>query len=874
MRRVLPGLLLACLALSACGPHAAAPAAPPGAPPAVAYESHIAAGGRAPAAASVRNPHDRDPAVARNGAVLFTEMNCDGCHGGDGAGWVGPSLADGRWRYGGTDGEVFASIYYGRPKGMPAFGGTLGTEAIWSLITYIRSLPLPPDVPTESWVDEPRADQPRASRADGKGLWAANGNPAVLGASTVSKGPSASTDPYLWLEDVHGTKPLDWVKAQNARSTAILKADPDYQKDYEAILKVMDATDRIPYGDLEHQYLFNFWQDAQHPKGIWRRTAIGDYAQSAPPWDMLLDLDQLSKDENENWVWKGAECSPAMKRCLLHLSRGGGDAVVVREFDLTTRAFVKNGFELTEAKSAITYLDEDTVLFGTDFGPGSMTASGYPRVVKWWRRGEPQSAARTIFEGTQSDVGAQAVVFHDPTSTIALVERDVSFFTAEFHLIASDGRTWRLPLPLGALLQGAGRRDLIFTLRDDWTPPGAGPISKGSLLAYRVADPGTEAAGAEAAQRIAVLYTPDARSAIDEVAAGRDAVYASINHDVTGTIHAFRPKAGGGWTHTTLALPSGGSTHVVTANSWGPEAQFRFESYTMPTTLYADAGEGKPVALKSLPARFDASDLETEQFFVTSKDGTRIPYFVTRSRTHTGAAPTVLYGYGGFEISQTPSYSANFGMLWLTRGGVFAVANIRGGGEYGPAWHQAALLENRQKAYDDFQAVAQDLVKRGITTPRQLGIMGGSNGGLLVSANMVERPELFGAVVCQVPLIDMIRYTHIGAGASWAAEYGDPDRPADRAWIMKYSPYQNVRAGKSYPPVFFVTATSDDRVTPVHARKMAARMLEQGHDVLFYENTDGGHAAAADHKQAAEMWALSFVYLAQKLGLSRPGPKQ
>jgi prolyl oligopeptidase len=364
---------------------------------------------------------------------------------------------------------------------------------------------------------------------------------------------------------------------------------------------------------------------------------------------------------------------------------------------------------------------------------------------------------------------------------------------------------------------------------------------------------------------VTVLYTPDEHTAIDEVATGRDAVYTSIYHDVTGSIHVFRPLAQGTWSDSVLPLPQGGSTHIASTNGWGPEAYFRYESYLSPATLYADAGQGQPVAIKSLPARFDASHLVTEQFFAISSDGTRVPYFVTRPRNLSGPAPTVLYGYGGFEVSETPSYSANFGMLWLTRGGVFAVANIRGGGEYGPAWHQAALGQNRQKAFEDFQAVAQDLVRRGLTMPSQLGIMGGSNGGLLVSASMVERPELFGAVVCQVPLIDMLRYTQIGAGASWEAEYGDPARPADRAWILKYSPYQNVSPAKRYPPVLFVTATSDDRVTPVHARKMAARMQAQGHEVLFYENTDGGHAAAADHRQAAEMWALSFVYLKQKL---------
>jgi len=449
-----------------------------------------------------------------------------------------------------------------------------------------------------------------------------------------------------------------------------------------------------------------------------------------------------------------------------------------------------------------------------------------------------------------------------------VVQRAVTFFTSEYYWLASDGTTRQLPLPPGADLKGAQGDSLLFTLRDDWSPPqgmtagnaSLGTIRKGSLVACQV-----DAGQSSVRMGIQALYTPDGHSAIDEVVAGRDAVYASINHDVTGSIHVFRADTNHKWSETALALPAAGATHIVSANDWGPEAQFRFESYTTPTTLYAVSGASTPAPIKSLPARFDAAGLATEQFFATSKDGTKVPYFVTRSHSLAGPAPTVLYGYGGFEISLTPSYSANFGMLWLTRGGVYVVANIRGGGEYGPGWHQAALLENRQKAYDDFQAVAADLVKRGITTAKQLGIMGGSNGGLLVSANMVERPELFGAVVCQVPLIDMMRYTHIGAGASWEAEYGDPDKPADRAWILKYSPYQNVSKAKRYPPVFFVTATSDDRVTPVHARKMAARMEEQGHTVLFFENTDGGHAAAADHRQAAEMWALSFVYLRQML---------
>jgi len=672
-----------------------------------------------------------------------------------------------------------------------------------------------------------------------------------------------TTDPYLWLEDIHSARSMAWVKAQNVRSTGILQADPDYQKDYNAILKVMDATDRIPYGSFDHNYIFNFWQDATHPKGLWRRTTIADYANAAPHWETLLDVDQLAAAEKENWVWKGAECTTTLEKCLVSLSRGGGDAVVVREFDLGTRSFITNGFALPEAKSSITYLDDDTVLFGTDFGPGSLTTSGYPRIVKLWKRGEPRESARTVFEGQADDVSADAAVFCAATGTNALITRGITFYQQEYFYLLPDGTTLKLPLPPGADLKGVQNGNVIFTLRDDWTPPGGSLIKKGALVAF----PLTPFVKLKMLPTFAVLYTPDAQSSVDGVATGRDAVYASINHDVTGSIHVFRPGADGAWTDTRLELPAGGATSIAAVNDWGPETQFSFESYIQPPTLYADAGDDRLVAIKSLPARFDAANLESEQFFATSKDGTQIPYTVTRPKSLTGPAPTVLYGYGGFEISLTPKYSANFGLLWLEKGGVFVVANIRGGGEYGPAWHQAALLENRQKAYDDFQAVAEDLVKRGITTAKQLGIMGGSNGGLLVSANLVERPELFGAVVCQVPLIDMIRYTHIGAGASWSSEYGDPADPQARAWILKYSPYQNVKADRTYPPVLFITATSDDRVTPVHARKMAARMEAQGHDVLFYENTDGGHAAAANHKQSAEMWAQSFVYLKQKLGL-------
>ena len=676
----------------------------------------------------------------------------------------------------------------------------------------------------------------------------------------AAKGADSVEDPYLWLEDVHGAKPLAWVAEQNTRSKGVVEADARYQRDHDAVLKVLDATDRIPMGSIVRDTVFNFWQDAANPKGVWRRTTIADYATPSPHWHTVIDVDKLAADEKENWIWKGATCTDSLERCLILLSRDGGDAHVVREFDLTTKTFVKDGFTLAHAKSDAEWLDENTVLFGTDFGPGSMTASGYPRIAKLWHRGEAVDRAKVLYEGKPEDIAVQTQVMSGPSGTYAVVARGVSFFESEYFHILPDGTLAKLALPLGASIQGMTGDQLIVTLRKDWSVGGK-TYAKGSLLSV------TRDTATAAAPRIATLYVPGPRSSVEEVSPGRDAVYASIFDNVTGSIHAFR-RDGGTWRDKKLDLPANGSTGIVSSNDWGPEALFTFESYLKPTTLYADRGNDAPLEIKALPPRFDASGLVTEQFETASADGTMIPYFVTRPKNLSGPTPTILYGYGGFEISMTPGYSANYGMLWLTQGGIYVVANIRGGGEFGPGWHDAALKENRQKAFDDFAAVARDLVKRGLTSPKQLGIMGGSNGGLLVSTAMTQHPELYGAVVCQVPLIDMIRFTHIGAGQSWADEYGDPADAKARAWILKYSPYQNVRPGVTYPSVLFTTATSDDRVTPVHARKMAAKMEALGADVLFFENTDGGHSAGANHKQAAEMWALSFVYLKQKLGLN------
>ncbi len=688
----------------------------------------------------------------------------------------------------------------------------------------------------------------------------------LLGTAGAFAVPSEnnSKDPYAWLEDVHGKKPLAWVAEQNKASLGRLKADPRYDANYRSVLSVLDAPDRIAYAGLDHGFAYNFWQDAKNPKGVWRRTSIADYRNKSPKWEVLLDLDALAKAEKENWVFKGAQVSPGQGRALIVLSRGGGDASVAREFDLKSRSWVAGGFSLPEAKLDISWLDDNTVLYAT--AKDGQTRSGYARIVKQWKRG---AAPVTLYEGKAQDVLAAPAVFHGPGGSTAVITRAVSFFESDYFLLRRNGKLVQLPLPRSANLQGIADSDLahlIVTLRADWHRDGK-IIPRGALVALTLKpflDKGRE-------MPLQVLYAPGPRASVESVATAPNTVYAAIYENVTGRVRKFSwgDVDGDDWTVEDLALPKGGSAEIVATNDYGTEALFSHESYLTPPTLYAyDASRDTPPRpIKALPARFDAAGMVTEQFEATSKDGTKVPYFVTRPKALNGPAPTILYGYGGFEVSLTPGYSANAGRLWVGKGGIYVVANIRGGGEFGPAWHTAAEKLHRQRAFDDFAAVADDLIRRKLTTPRQLGIMGGSNGGLLVSTVMTQIPEKLGAVVCQVPLVDMLAYTHIGAGASWVGEYGDPANAKERDYILTYSPYQNVKKGVKYPPVFFVTATSDDRVTPVHARKMAAKMEAQGHEVLFYENTDGGHAAAADHRQAAEMWALSYVYLAQKLGL-------
>ncbi|MYN06363.1 prolyl oligopeptidase family serine peptidase [Pseudoduganella aquatica] len=667
-------------------------------------------------------------------------------------------------------------------------------------------------------------------------------------------------DPHLWLEDVAGEAPLEWVRRQNAVSEAELEATPHYAALHARLKTILNSQDRIPYVSLHEGYYYNFWRDAVHVRGIWRRTTPEQFLLPEPAWDTVLDIDALAAAEDENWVWAGASFLHRSTRCLLSLSRGGGDACVLREFDVGTRSFVDGGFTLPEAKSRAAWIDRDTLFIATDFGPGSMTSSGYPRIVKEWRRGTPLEQAATVFEGEPDDLAVGAAKDFTPGHEFQLIWRSMSFYTNELYL--RDGATLtRVDKPDDATAYTV-RDQLIIELRSEWMVDGV-RYPQGALLA---ADFRSHLLGERA---FAVLFTPTPTSSLDGVSATRSALLLNELDNVKNRITELR-HVDGAWQRRTVDAPAFGTLDASALDSIDSDDYFlTVTDFLTPTTLYlARAGSDERVRLKSLPAFFDAAPYRVQQLHATSADGTAVPYFVVSGRDAAPGAerPALLYGYGGFEVSLKPFYSAVTGSAWLEQGGIYVLANIRGGGEFGPRWHQAALKEHRQRAFDDFIAVAEDLAARGLSSPRRLGIMGGSNGGLLVGAVMAQRPELFGAVVCQVPLLDMRRYHQLLAGASWMGEYGDPDDPAQWAYIERYSPYQNVRAAGRYPRVLLTTSTRDDRVHPGHARKMAALMQDQGHDVLYWENTEGGHAGAANNAQQAQMWALTYAFLLKQLG--------
>ncbi len=661
-------------------------------------------------------------------------------------------------------------------------------------------------------------------------------------------------DPNLWLEDIDGDDALAWVRTRNDATLAEYGGE-DFERMRAEALEVLDTDSRIPYVRRRGGWLYNFWRDAANPRGLWRRATLESYRTDSPVWEVLIDLDELARSEDENWVWAGANViEPDHSRALISLSRGGSDAAVLREFDMAVLSFVPGGFELPEAKSRVTWEDHDTLLVGTDFGPGSLTDSGYPRIVKRWRRGRPLAAAETVFTGSASDVVVAASVDRTPGYQRTLLSRALDFYNDEIYELR-DGELIRLDVPTDAAVS-VHRDWLLVELRTDWHT-GRQDFTAGSLLA---ADYTGFLAGTS---DFAVVFAPDERTFLHQYAWTRDRLVMVTLADVASRVEIVTP---GDWRRRAVeGLAANTNTVIVATDDTGDEVFLDSSGFLTPSTLLYGTSAGSFAPIKKAPSFFDASGLTVTQHFATSDDGTRVPYFVV-GEADSGPRPTLLGGYGGFEVAQTPGYGGVLGRLWLTRGGTYVLANIRGGGEYGPGWHTQAVRSGRHKVTEDFAAVARDLVARGVTTPGQLGAQGGSNGGLLMGVMLTRYPESFGALVCQVPLLDMRRFHLLLAGASWVAEYGDPDDPEEWAFISEYSPYQNINAARRYPPVLITTSTRDDRVHPGHARKMTAALEQAGQPVWYYENIEGGHAGAADNAQTAFKSALAYTFLHRMLG--------
>jgi prolyl oligopeptidase len=662
-------------------------------------------------------------------------------------------------------------------------------------------------------------------------------------------------DPYLWLEDITGDDALDWVRNHNEPTLDELGGDPFEQMRSEA-LEVLDTDARIPYVRRRGDYLYNFWRDAANPRGLWRRTTLESYRSEEPDWDVIIDVDELAAANDENWVWAGAKViEPDHTLALISLSRGGSDAAVVREFDMRTRSFVASGFELPEAKTQITWEDESTVLLGTDFGEDSLTESGYPRLVKRWRRGQSLDQAETLFSGASNDVIVAATVDRTPGFERTVLGRAIDFFNDENYELRS-GELIRIDAPTDATVS-VHRDWLLIELRTDWYT-GDAQYTAGSLLATKYDE------FLDGTAQLQVVFEPDEHTCLNHYAWTRDKLIVVTLADVASRVEVVTP---GSWQREPIpGVPENTNTVIAATDEYGDEVFLDSSGFDTPSRLLYGAVGGELAEIKRAASFFDAADLVVTQHFATSDDGTAIPYFVVGHRHVEAPGPTLLGGYGGFEVARTPGYDGVLGRLWLSRGGTYVLSNIRGGGEYGPTWHTQAMREGRHLVAEDFAAVARDLVSRGVTTVEQLGAQGGSNGGLLMGIMLTQYAELFGALVCSVPLLDMRRFHLLLAGASWVAEYGDPDNPDDWEFISKYSPYQHISGGVPYPPVLITTSTRDDRVHPGHARKMTAALEAAGHPVHYYENIEGGHAGAADNAQTAFRSALIFEFLWRQLG--------
>ena len=704
---------------------------------------------------------------------------------------------------------------------------------------------------------------------------------AAIPADRLTPAAIAAADDFLWLEEVTGTRATRWVNDQNKKTEAVLTADPRYEAFRLEALSILTAQDRTPAPAFRGEGVDNFWQDDKNVRGLWRSTTLDSYKSDKPKWTTVLDIDALAKREGANWIYKGADClAPDETLCLVDLSDGGKDAVRVREFDTRKRAFVAKGFDIPEGKHRIAWLDRDTLLVATDFGDGSLTESGYPFIVKSLKRGQKLSEASEVYRGTAKDggYGVRPLVMRDSKGEVlaTLVSRPLDTFSGEVWDITT-GKPVKLNVPVQATLRGmlgkvgGAAPRLVFTLEEAWEISGQ-TAAAGAVLAVpmRMLLPPPPGVGIVMSNRDLVIFEPSARQSVEDVAVFDERVIATVYDNVRGQAIVFTDKGEfGGWRQNPLKTPENVAIHLGSSAREAEQVFFTYEGFLTPSTLnIADIAALTSEKVKEAPKRFDASGHVVEQFEALSRDGARVPYFVVRPKGElTGKAPTLMFGYGGFQVSYPPAYKPELGKIWLERGGAYVIANIRGGGEFGPPWHQAALKGNRQRAFDDFAAVAADLAVRRITSAKNLGIYGRSNGGVLTSVTMTQRPDLIGGAVIESPLVDMMRYHLLPPGASWMGEYGDPRIAAEAAFIAAYSAYQNLKPGQKYPEVYITTNTRDDRVHPGHARKFAARLQAMGYPALYFENTQGGHSNDSDPVMNAERWARHYVYLARTLGM-------
>ncbi|MBB4365327.1 prolyl oligopeptidase [Bradyrhizobium sp. CIR18] len=685
---------------------------------------------------------------------------------------------------------------------------------------------------------------------------------------TVSQAPTnaaAADDPFRWLEEIEGPGALAWARAENEKTLGVLQSDPRYRRFYEQALSILQAKDRIAYVSLGRHGLENFWQDDHHVRGIWRRTTLESYRSQDPRWQIILDIDALAVAENRNWVFKGSRCLPPEERlCLLSLSDGGKDAASIREFDRLATSFIPDGFHLPEGKQSVSWVDGDTLLVARDWGEGTLTQAGYPFVVKELKRAQPLTEAREIFRGEPTDVQSLPFVLRDSEGHIhaAGANRLISSFEHEYAVFRSDGPI-KLNLPKKATIAGVACSRLLVKLDEDWTPFEDVSFAAGSMISYDLAEWKQDPLRA----RPSLVFQPRPRQALSGFTRTRNSLILTILENVQSKAFVYKYDEGA-WSATPIPLPEHANVSLSAASDEADQAMFAVSNYLRPTSIWYFDAENKSLdELTTTPAAFDASNHVVEQFEATSRDGTSIPYFLVRPKNarFDGTIPTLLHGYGGFQVPLLPSYLGPVGRLWLEQGNAYVVANLRGGGEFGPQWHQAAQGATKQKTWDDFIAVAEDLIRRKITSPRRLGVIGGSQGGLLVGTAITQHPELFNAAIIQVPLLDMLRYTSLGAGASWIAEYGDPAIAEQRAWIEGYSPYQKLVAGKTYPAPLILTSTKDDRVHPAHGRKAAAKLAALGQPYFYYENIDGGHSAAVNLIEHARRLALEYTYASRRL---------